>query len=85
MKKEKEIAKFIILRLKKINQLKFLKVRAIETINILTDERIDSLQLMNLIVSIETKFNIKLNQQSFFDRKKLKLKDLIKIVSKKIK
>ena len=65
MKKEKEIAKFIILRLKKINQLKSSKVRSIETINILTDERIDSLQLMNLFISIETKFNIKLNQQSF--------------------
>ena len=85
MKKEKEIAKFIILRLKKINQLKSSKVRSIETINILTDERIDSLQLMNLFISIETKFNIKLNQQSFLDRKKLIVKDLIKIILKKIK
>lgn len=83
--KKNNIFQFIKTRLKKLRIINKENNKIIKKINIFEDERIDSLQLVNLLTEIEKNYSVKISYNYFNLKKNQTIDKICKIISKKIK
>ena len=83
--KKNNIFQFIKTRLKKLRIINKENNKVIKKINIFEDERIDSLQLVNILAEIEKKYSVKINYNYFNLKKNQTIDKICEIISKKIK
>ena len=83
--KKNNIFQFIKTRLKKLRIINKENNKVIKKINIFEDERIDSLQLVNILAEIEKKYYEKINYNYFNLKKNQTIDKICEIISKKIK
>ena len=83
--KKSNIFQFIKIKLKKLRIINKESNQVIKKINIFEDERIDSLQLINILTEIEKKYSIKINYNYFNSKKNQSIDKICEVISKKIK
>lgn len=83
--KKNNIFQFIKIKLKKSRIINKESNQVIKKMNIFEDERIDSLQLINILTEIEKKYSIKINYNYFNLKKNQSIDKICEVISKKIK
>ena len=83
--KKNNIFQFIKIKLKKLRIINKESNQVIKKMNIFEDERIDSLQLINILTEIEKKYSIKINYNYFNLKKNQSIDKICEVISKKIK
>jgi|AACY02.10.fsa_nt_gi hypothetical protein len=82
---KKEIYKFLKKQLKNLRVIKSENDNELNKLNIIKDGRIDSLKLINLLLRIENKYNIKISSTDLSSKKKQTINKISEIIFKKIK
>ena len=83
--KKNNIFQFIKIKLKKLKIIDKENDQIIKKINIFEDERVDSLQLINILTELEKKYSIKINSNHFNLKKNQSVDKICAIISKKTK
>ena len=80
-----EISKFVKGQLKNLRVIKNENESELNKLNIINDSRIDSLKLINLLLSIENKYKVKISSSDLDAKKKQTINKISEIILKKIK
>ena len=80
-----EISKFVKSQLKNLRVIKNESESELNKLNIINDSRIDSLKLINLLLSIENKYKVKISSSDLDVKKKQTINKISEIILNKIK
>ena len=80
-----EISKFVKSQLKNLRVIKNENESELNKLNIINDSRIDSLKLINLLLSIENKYKVKISSSDLDVKKKQTINKISEIILNKIK